>query len=202
MKTKLVYCLLNVLMQQLSSFNNYCLAHIIIYKLERRPLIVWRQRKNNHQQLCPKDLSKVYVSSCQVMHASYCQNLAWLSTPEDGHSHMAHPKPRPPGRHLNAMHGDLPHVQGLHRGGPRILSTLSSRMSPHQTSLGGLLLHLAKMGSAQWLHSLLAICHFDLWFNLLSPFPKPWLKFICYNNWSLICILNTAFVCNLWVLCL
>ncbi len=72
---------------------------------------------------------------------------------------MAHPKLRPPGRHLVAMHGDPPHVQGLHRGGPRIPSTLSSQMSPHQTGLGGLLLHLAKMGSAQWSYSILVIHH-------------------------------------------
>jgi hypothetical protein len=72
---------------------------------------------------------------------------------------MAHLKPGPPDWHRAAMHGDPPHVPGLHRRSLWIPSTLSSGMSLCQTSLGGLLLHLAKMGSAQWRHSLLAIRH-------------------------------------------
>jgi hypothetical protein len=42
---------------------------------------------------------------------------------------MAHPKSGPPGRHLATMHGDPPHMQGLHERGPRIPSTLSFRVS-------------------------------------------------------------------------
>jgi hypothetical protein len=59
---------------------------------------------------------------------------------------MVHPKSGPHGRHLATMHGDPVHVQGLHGGGPQIPSTLSSLVSPRQTSLGGLLLRLAKWG--------------------------------------------------------
>jgi hypothetical protein len=72
---------------------------------------------------------------------------------------MAHLKLGPFGWHMVVMHGGSPHVQGLHWRGPWIPSTLSSRVSFRQTGLGGLSLHLAKMGSAQWCHSLLAICH-------------------------------------------
>ncbi len=60
---------------------------------------------------------------------------------------------------MATMHGDPPHVQGLHRGGPWIPSTLSLRVSPRQTGLGGLLSHMAKMESAQWHRSFLAIRH-------------------------------------------
>ncbi len=60
---------------------------------------------------------------------------------------MAHFKLGPPDWHMVTMHGDPPHVQGLHKGGPRISSTLSPRVSPSQTGLGGLLSHLAKMGA-------------------------------------------------------
>jgi hypothetical protein len=31
---------------------------------------------------------------------------------------MAHFKSGPPGWHMATMHGDPPHLQGLHRGGP------------------------------------------------------------------------------------
>ncbi len=62
---------------------------------------------------------------------------------------MAHLKPGPPDWHLATMHGDPPHVQGLHGGGPQIPSTLFSRVSLRQMGLGGLLLRLAKMGNAQ-----------------------------------------------------
>jgi hypothetical protein len=72
---------------------------------------------------------------------------------------MAHLKLGPLGWHMTVMHGDPPHVQGLHEGGPRIPSTLSPRVSLCQTGLRGLLLHLAKMGNAQQHHFFLAIRH-------------------------------------------
>jgi len=41
MIVRLVYCL-PIILQQLPSRNNYCHAHIVIYKLERRPLTTYK----------------------------------------------------------------------------------------------------------------------------------------------------------------
>jgi hypothetical protein len=41
MIVRLVYCL-PIILQQLSSCNNYCHAHIVICKLARRPLTTYR----------------------------------------------------------------------------------------------------------------------------------------------------------------
>jgi hypothetical protein len=49
---------------------------------------------------------------------------------------MAHPKPGPLGRNLAAMHGDPPHMQGLHGGGPQNpLNTVFSNV-PSLNGLG------------------------------------------------------------------